>query len=78
MLSVIGQGSLITSLTEEMTAVRETAASDNCGGTSLADILQVALPADSSNAGQENIAPAAPHGIDMQTMVRLMIVVFSL
>lgn len=32
--------------TEEMTQVRETAASENCTGTSLADILQSALPAD--------------------------------
>lgn len=31
---------------EEMTAIRESAASDNCGGTSLADILQSALPSD--------------------------------
>ncbi|KAF2366836.1 Zinc finger CCCH-type [Trinorchestia longiramus] len=31
---------------QEMTAVRETAASENCTGTSLADILQSALPPD--------------------------------
>ncbi|XP_047498642.1 RING finger protein unkempt homolog isoform X2 [Penaeus chinensis] len=33
-------------LDQEMTQVRETAASENCTGTSLADILQSALPAD--------------------------------
>ncbi|KAK7076833.1 hypothetical protein SK128_026989 [Halocaridina rubra] len=33
-------------LDQEMTQVRETAATENCTGTSLADILQSALPAD--------------------------------
>lgn len=49
-LNIISIRSIYTfssfSTTEEMTQVRETAASENCTGTSLADILQSALPAD--------------------------------
>ncbi|KAK3860000.1 hypothetical protein Pcinc_029152 [Petrolisthes cinctipes] len=37
-------------LDQEMMQVRETAANENCSGTSLADILQSALPADSTSS----------------------------
>ncbi|KAG7157745.1 RING finger protein unkempt-like [Homarus americanus] len=45
---------------QEMTQVRETAASENCTGTSLADILQSALPSDNHIAPSCSSA-SAPH-----------------
>uniref|UniRef100_A0A6A7G6X3 RING finger protein unkempt homolog n=4 Tax=Hirondellea gigas TaxID=1518452 RepID=A0A6A7G6X3_9CRUS len=50
---------------QEMTAVRDTAVNENCGGTSLADILQSALPPD--NLPPVPALPAPPPPLPIVT-----------